>query len=74
MAGGVNPLLVRTGAWHILPSEYHDKEGLRYKDDLDESVYDAALMNPDYDTMIYFHGNSLSRTAPIRIDFYKVHN
>jgi hypothetical protein len=24
--------------------------------------------------MIYFHGNSLSRTAPIRIDFYKVHN
>ncbi|KAI8330435.1 Alpha/Beta hydrolase protein [Chlamydoabsidia padenii] len=62
---------VTLGVWHILPSEYYDKQDLREKEQVDESIYDAALMDHDHDTVIYFHGNSRSRAADYRVDFYK---
>jgi abhydrolase domain-containing protein 12 len=37
-----------------------------------EFIFDLALGDPEYDTIVYFHGNALHRAAPWRIDLYKV--
>jgi hypothetical protein len=44
----------------------------RPKDSTQGAVYDLALGNPDYETVIYFHGNAGNRAAPWRVDLYKV--
>ncbi|KAI8345349.1 Alpha/Beta hydrolase protein [Blakeslea trispora] len=62
---------VTIGAWHFLPKSYYDQHQLRYQDKIDDHVYDDALSEPAYDTVIYFHGNALDRTAPWRVDLYK---
>jgi abhydrolase domain-containing protein 12 len=65
---------VRVGAWHILPSHYYMGQRLRFrnKDMMQDAIYDLALGNPDYETVIYFHGNAGNRAAPWRVDLYKV--
>lgn len=60
------------GAWHMLPTSYYLKRGIRQQEYVDPSVYDDALSNPDYETVIYFHGNAMHRAAPWRVDLYKV--
>ncbi|KAJ2958395.1 hypothetical protein NQZ79_g6029 [Umbelopsis isabellina] len=64
---------IRVGAWHILPSHYYMGQRLRFrdKDMMQDAIYDLALGNPDYETVIYFHGNAGNRAAPWRIDLYK---
>ncbi|KAI8073682.1 Alpha/Beta hydrolase protein, partial [Thamnidium elegans] len=62
---------VTLGAWHFLPSKYYEKLQLRTETNVPEQVYDNALGDSQYDTIIYFHGNALDRTAPWRIDLYK---
>ncbi|KAI8149885.1 Alpha/Beta hydrolase protein [Fennellomyces sp. T-0311] len=63
---------ITIGAWHILPTLYYQKHDLRANPDIpDDTVYDAALSNPSYDTVVYFHGNALNRAAPWRTDLYK---
>ncbi|KAM3579016.1 hypothetical protein VKS41_008552 [Umbelopsis sp. WA50703] len=64
---------VRVGAWHILPSHYYMGQRLRFrnKDMMQDAIYDLALGNPDYETVIYFHGNAGNRAAPWRVDLYK---
>ncbi|GAA5803418.1 hypothetical protein HPULCUR_008898 [Helicostylum pulchrum] len=62
---------VTLGAWHFLPSEYYEKLQLRTETNVPEQIYDDALGDSQYDTIIYFHGNALDRTAPWRIDLYK---
>jgi abhydrolase domain-containing protein 12 len=47
---------------------------LRTQFDVDETVFDNALADNQYDTIIYFHGNALHRAAPFRVDLYKVKN
>ncbi|KAI8582123.1 hypothetical protein K450DRAFT_229121 [Umbelopsis ramanniana AG] len=61
------------GAWHFLPSHYYMGQQLRYrsKDRMQDAIYDLALGNPDYETVIYFHGNAGNRAAPWRVDLYK---
>ncbi|KAI8327158.1 hypothetical protein BD560DRAFT_418622, partial [Blakeslea trispora] len=54
---------VTIGAWHFLPKSYYDQH--------QRSCFDDALSEPAYDTVIYFHGNALDRTAPWRVDLYK---
>lgn len=61
------------GAWHFLPIEYYEKLQLRTETNVPEQVYDDALGDSQYDTIIYFHGNALDRTAPWRVDLYKVY-
>lgn len=66
---------VKIGAWHFLPTEYYkQQQQLRLAQDLalDDETFDAALSDPQYDTIVYFHGNALNRAAPWRIDLYKV--
>lgn len=66
---------VKIGAWHFLPTEYYkQQQRLRLAQDLalDDETFDAALSDPQYDTIVYFHGNALNRAAPWRIDLYKV--
>lgn len=65
---------VQVGAWHILPSHYYMGQRLRFreKDMMQDAIYDLALGNPDYETVIYFHGNAGNRAAPWRVDLYKV--
>lgn len=66
-------LLLQTGAWHILPSSYHLQHGLRDIQGVPEtSVYEKALSDPKFETLVYFHGNAMNRAAPWRIDLYKV--
>ncbi|KAG2201817.1 hypothetical protein INT47_004374, partial [Mucor saturninus] len=62
---------VTLGAWHFVPRNYYDKHQLREQADVDEQVFDEALADPLYDTIIYFHGNALDRAAPWRVDLYK---
>ncbi|KAI9299780.1 Alpha/Beta hydrolase protein, partial [Cunninghamella echinulata] len=62
---------ITLGAWHILPNEYHAQYDLRNKVGLTDNVFDQALQDEKYDTVIYFHGNAMSRVAPWRIDLYK---
>ncbi|EPB90605.1 hypothetical protein HMPREF1544_02515 [Mucor circinelloides 1006PhL] len=65
---------VTIGAWHFLPTEYYkQQQQLRLAQDLalDDETFDAALSDPQYDTIVYFHGNALNRAAPWRIDLYK---
>ncbi|KAG2219220.1 hypothetical protein INT45_004580 [Circinella minor] len=64
---------VTLGAWHILPTSYYLQKQLRDDQNLVDSptIYDTALSDPSYDTVIYFHGNALNRAAPWRIDLYK---
>lgn len=64
---------VQVGAWHILPSHYYMGQRLRFreKDMMQDAIYDLALGNPDYETVIYFHGNAGNRAAPWRVDLYK---
>lgn len=57
-----------------MPKEYYDKHQLREQTNLNEQVYDDALANRHYDTIVYFHGNALDRAAPWRVDLYKVRN
>ncbi|GAB5593224.1 hypothetical protein Unana1_08124 [Umbelopsis nana] len=61
------------GAWHFVPSHYYMGQQLRYrpKDMMQDAVYDLALGNPDYETVMYFHGNAGNRAAPWRVDLYK---
>ncbi|KAL0144298.1 Alpha/Beta hydrolase protein [Mucor lusitanicus] len=66
---------VTIGAWHFLPTEYYkQQQQLRLAQDSardDEMVFDAALADPQYETIVYFHGNALHRAAPWRVDLYK---
>ncbi|KAI8364713.1 Alpha/Beta hydrolase protein [Radiomyces spectabilis] len=62
---------VTLGAWHFVPLEYHMKHQLREKEHVQDSVFDAALADAQYDTVIYFHGNAMNRAAPWRVDLYK---
>ncbi|KAH8553909.1 Alpha/Beta hydrolase protein [Umbelopsis sp. PMI_123] len=61
------------GAWHFVPSHYYMGQQLRFrpKDMMQDIIYDLALGNPDYETVIYFHGNAGNRAAPWRVDLYK---
>ncbi|KAI9017895.1 Alpha/Beta hydrolase protein [Phycomyces nitens] len=61
---------VTLGAWHLLPSDYYRRLGIRYQS-VDEQVYDDALADPNYPTVVYFHGNAMNRAAPWRVDLYK---
>ncbi|KAF7731581.1 hypothetical protein EC973_009345 [Apophysomyces ossiformis] len=63
---------VSIGAWHILPTEYHEQLHLREVGKVEDHVFDAALSDPNYDTVIYLHGNSMNRAAPWRVDLYKI--
>jgi abhydrolase domain-containing protein 12 len=66
-------LLFFIGGWHFLPREYYEKHQLRAEHNIDqEFIFDLALADPEYDTIIYFHGNALHRAAPWRVDLYKV--
>lgn len=60
------------GAWHFVPKEYYDYHQLREQTNVNEQVYDEALADSLYDTIVYFHGNALDRAAPWRVDLYKV--
>ncbi|KAI9494368.1 Alpha/Beta hydrolase protein [Zychaea mexicana] len=63
---------VTLGAWHILPTSYYQRHNLRDDPNLpSDTVYDAALSDPSYDTVLYLHGNALHRAAPWRTDLYK---
>ncbi|KAJ8658864.1 hypothetical protein O0I10_005246 [Lichtheimia ornata] len=63
---------ITLGAWHILPSSYHLQHGLRDIQGVPEtSVYEKALSDPKFETLVYFHGNAMNRAAPWRIDLYK---
>ncbi|KAI8378250.1 Alpha/Beta hydrolase protein [Choanephora cucurbitarum] len=62
---------VTIGAWHFLPKSYYDQHQLRYQDKVEDAIFDKALADPTYETIIYFHGNALDRTAPWRVDLYK---
>ncbi|KAI8086085.1 Alpha/Beta hydrolase protein [Halteromyces radiatus] len=62
---------ITLGAWHILPSEYHIEQKLNIMDQVTNDIFDQALMDVKYDTVIYFHGNAMNRVAPWRIDLYK---
>ncbi|KAI9470805.1 MAG: Alpha/Beta hydrolase protein [Benjaminiella poitrasii] len=62
---------VTIGAWHFVPKIFHEKHQLRNQGSVNQEIFDSALADPQYDTVIYFHGNALNRAAPWRIDFYK---
>ncbi|CAO3617357.1 unnamed protein product [Cunninghamella blakesleeana] len=62
---------ITIGAWHILPNEYHTENDLRNKIEPTDDVFDQALQDERFETVIYFHGNAMSRVAPWRIDLYK---
>ncbi|ORZ00912.1 Alpha/Beta hydrolase protein [Syncephalastrum racemosum] len=62
---------VTLGAWHMLPTSYYVKHGIRQQEYVDPSVYDDALSDPSCETVIYFHGNAMHRAAPWRVDLYK---
>ncbi|KAL9538394.1 hypothetical protein MBANPS3_010964 [Mucor bainieri] len=65
---------VTIGAWHFLPTEYYkQQQQLRFAQDpaQDDEMFDAALSDPEYETIVYFHGNALHRAAPWRVDLYK---
>ncbi|KAK4514314.1 Sorting nexin-3 [Mucor velutinosus] len=65
---------VTIGAWQFLPTEYYNKQQqLRLAQNLarDDEIFDAALSDSQYDTIVYFHGNALHRAAPWRVDLYK---
>ncbi|OZJ05571.1 hypothetical protein BZG36_01687 [Bifiguratus adelaidae] len=63
---------ITLGAWHILPTHYYHMLNLRDMptEQLTDSVYDEALSNQDYDTILYFHGNAGNRAAPWRVQTY----
>lgn len=65
----------RLGAWHILPESYYQSEirALRRTQQtnmngFDNAVYEKALK--ELPTIIYLHGNAMSRAAPFRIAAY----
>ncbi|CEP12489.1 hypothetical protein [Parasitella parasitica] len=65
---------VTIGAWHFLPTEYYEKQPqlrLAHVSAADDETYNVAFTDPQYDTIIYFHGNALDRAAPWRVDLYK---
>ena len=62
------------GAWHFLPSEHYNEQQLRTQDNVNQEVFDHALADEKYETMVYFHGNALNRAASWRVDLYKVGN
>ncbi|KAI8876286.1 alpha/beta-hydrolase [Backusella circina FSU 941] len=62
---------ITIGAWHILPANYYEKHQLRHATAPNDAIYDEALADINYDTVIYFHGNALNRLAPWRVDLYK---
>ncbi|KAI9260477.1 Alpha/Beta hydrolase protein [Phascolomyces articulosus] len=63
---------VTLGAWHILPTSYYHQHNLRNDENIEyPTVYDNALSDPTFDTVVYFHGNALNRVAPWRTDLYK---
>lgn len=65
----------KIGAWHILPEGYyqsqlraHRSERDWEKNKLGDDVYNHALKT--LPTIIYLHGNAMSRAAPFRIAAY----
>ncbi|CAO3641457.1 unnamed protein product [Mucor hiemalis] len=62
---------VTLGAWHFLPTEYYKKHELRTQSYVKDQVFDNALSDNEYETIVYFHGNALHRAASWRIDLYK---
>lgn len=54
----------------MLPTSYYVEHALRQRTP-EDSLYDEALGNPAYDTVMYFHGNAMNRAAPWRTDLYK---
>ncbi|KAL0080304.1 secreted alpha/beta hydrolase domain-containing protein [Phycomyces blakesleeanus] len=61
---------VTLGAWHILPSDYYRRQDIRYQN-VTDTIYDDALADPSYSTVVYLHGNAMNRAAPWRVDLYK---
>lgn len=57
----------------MIPTDYFTRHQLRYRETLasNDTLYDDALADPKFDTVIYFHGNAMHRTAPWRTDLYK---
>ncbi|GJN90013.1 hypothetical protein Rhopal_003008-T1 [Rhodotorula paludigena] len=59
------------GAWHVLPVEAYeaalDKYGVPAEGHLPEAVFDAALRNSSYPTVLYNHGNAGTRAAGNRV-------
>ncbi|KAL1934425.1 hypothetical protein VTP01DRAFT_6607 [Rhizomucor pusillus] len=64
---------ITLGAWHMIPTDYFTRHQLRYRETLasNDTLYDDALADPKFDTVIYFHGNAMHRAAPWRTDLYK---
>ncbi|GAA6006833.1 alpha/beta hydrolase [Rhodotorula paludigena] len=59
------------GAWHVLPVEAYEAALERYgvpaEGHLPEAVFDAALRNSSYPTVLYNHGNAGTRAAGNRV-------
>lgn len=63
------------GAWQVLPREVYERAVEETYGDfesmpegpLPETVFDAALADPERPTVIYFHGNAATRAASNRV-------
>ncbi|GAA5960605.1 hypothetical protein JCM8115_001767, partial [Rhodotorula mucilaginosa] len=63
------------GAWQVLPREVYERAVEETYGDwesmpegpLPQSVFDAALADPERPTVIYFHGNAATRAASNRV-------
>lgn len=54
---------VSLGVWHLVPENLIDESKRKTFD------FDDALANSGYDVVIYFHGNSGTRIAPLQTYF-----